>query len=291
MTLQDLGNMSQFIGGIAIVISLVYLAIQMRQNTRVHSSAAYHQAAEQIWIAASAVMQSPSMVRRERQAYAGAPSTPTTNSVSTPAAATTPSHACTSACCSVAASPQLMGSSSGRLCRSRLSRRGNRPADLSSPSVKRSYSPTSSFKRSGLSFCARSSIAAHRGSSSTTISMPRLRRTSSPSEQISLITGSECLTRCWPTRTREMLCRAVVPEHITHGLCVETKVSCRQSRRRPACRIHTTSACAVESPLWNRSLWPRATIFPARSASTEPIGMPPSAQDFSACSTAASIRA
>ena len=48
MTLQDLGNMSQFIGGIAIVISLVYLAIQVRQNTRVHSSAAYHQAAEQI---------------------------------------------------------------------------------------------------------------------------------------------------------------------------------------------------------------------------------------------------
>ena len=35
MTLQDLGNVSQFIGGIAIVISLIYLAIQVRQNTRV----------------------------------------------------------------------------------------------------------------------------------------------------------------------------------------------------------------------------------------------------------------
>ena len=63
MNLQDLGNVSQFIGGIAIVISLVYLAIQVRQNTSVHSSAAWHQAAEQIWLFNSAVMQSADMAR------------------------------------------------------------------------------------------------------------------------------------------------------------------------------------------------------------------------------------
>jgi len=33
MTLEDLGNLSEFIGALAVVISLVYLAIQIRQNT------------------------------------------------------------------------------------------------------------------------------------------------------------------------------------------------------------------------------------------------------------------
>ena len=33
MTLEDLGNLGEFIGAIAVVASLVYLAIQIRQNT------------------------------------------------------------------------------------------------------------------------------------------------------------------------------------------------------------------------------------------------------------------
>ena len=33
MSLQDLGNLGEFIGAFAVVISLVYLAIQIRQNT------------------------------------------------------------------------------------------------------------------------------------------------------------------------------------------------------------------------------------------------------------------
>jgi hypothetical protein len=33
MTLEDLGNLSEVIGAIAVVISLVYLAVQIRQNT------------------------------------------------------------------------------------------------------------------------------------------------------------------------------------------------------------------------------------------------------------------
>jgi len=33
MTLEDLGNLGDFIGGIAVVVTLVYLAIQLRANT------------------------------------------------------------------------------------------------------------------------------------------------------------------------------------------------------------------------------------------------------------------
>lgn len=33
MTLQDLGNIGEFMGAIAVVVSLIYLAVQIRQNT------------------------------------------------------------------------------------------------------------------------------------------------------------------------------------------------------------------------------------------------------------------
>jgi hypothetical protein len=34
MTLEDLGNIGDFLGGIGVIITLLYLAIQIRQNTR-----------------------------------------------------------------------------------------------------------------------------------------------------------------------------------------------------------------------------------------------------------------
>ena len=34
MTLEDLGNLGEFVGAIGVVVSLVYLALQIRQNTR-----------------------------------------------------------------------------------------------------------------------------------------------------------------------------------------------------------------------------------------------------------------
>jgi hypothetical protein len=34
MNIQDLGSLGEFIGAVAVVVSLVYLAIQIRQNTR-----------------------------------------------------------------------------------------------------------------------------------------------------------------------------------------------------------------------------------------------------------------
>lgn len=34
MTLQDLGNLGEFTAAVAVLISLIYLAVQIRQNTR-----------------------------------------------------------------------------------------------------------------------------------------------------------------------------------------------------------------------------------------------------------------
>ena len=34
MTIQDLGSIGEFVGAVAVVLSLLYLAIQVRQNTR-----------------------------------------------------------------------------------------------------------------------------------------------------------------------------------------------------------------------------------------------------------------
>jgi len=38
MTIQDLGAVGEFIGGVAVVITLIYLAMQIKQNTKVHAS-------------------------------------------------------------------------------------------------------------------------------------------------------------------------------------------------------------------------------------------------------------
>jgi hypothetical protein len=46
---EALANLGDFLSGIGVVVSLVYLAIQIRHNTRSVQSASYHQAAEQMW--------------------------------------------------------------------------------------------------------------------------------------------------------------------------------------------------------------------------------------------------
>ena len=38
MTLEDLGNLGEFLGAIGVIASLVYLAVQIRQNTRAVNS-------------------------------------------------------------------------------------------------------------------------------------------------------------------------------------------------------------------------------------------------------------
>ncbi len=44
MTLQDLGNIGEFLAAVGVIVSLVYLAMQIRQNTRSVRSAAYQAA-------------------------------------------------------------------------------------------------------------------------------------------------------------------------------------------------------------------------------------------------------
>jgi hypothetical protein len=41
VSLQDLGNLGEFFGAVAVLASLLYLAVQIRQNTRSLRSAAY----------------------------------------------------------------------------------------------------------------------------------------------------------------------------------------------------------------------------------------------------------
>ena len=43
MTLQDLGNIGEFVAAIATLITLIYLAAQIRQNTRAVRSSAFQQ--------------------------------------------------------------------------------------------------------------------------------------------------------------------------------------------------------------------------------------------------------
>ena len=44
MTLSDLGNIGEFVGGLLVIASLFYLASQIRQNTRAMGVAAYQDA-------------------------------------------------------------------------------------------------------------------------------------------------------------------------------------------------------------------------------------------------------
>ena len=76
MTLQDLGSLGEFIGAIAVVISLVYLAAQIRQNTRALHSSSYAQSAEQLWLVNLAIAQDRDLARIWTEFVAGEPLTP-----------------------------------------------------------------------------------------------------------------------------------------------------------------------------------------------------------------------
>jgi len=45
MNLQDLGNLGEFVGAVAVVVSLLYLATQIRQNTQVVRASSYEDVA------------------------------------------------------------------------------------------------------------------------------------------------------------------------------------------------------------------------------------------------------
>ena len=42
MTLDDLGNLGELVGALAVIVSVAYLAIQIRQNTRSLRASAFH---------------------------------------------------------------------------------------------------------------------------------------------------------------------------------------------------------------------------------------------------------
>jgi hypothetical protein len=44
MSLEDLGNIGEFVAAVAVIVSLIYLAVQIRQNTQSMHAAAAHQA-------------------------------------------------------------------------------------------------------------------------------------------------------------------------------------------------------------------------------------------------------
>jgi hypothetical protein len=76
MTLADLGNVGEFVGAIAVVVSLLYLAFQIRQNTRALHSASYAQAAEQAWLTNLAIAQDGELAGILEDTVAGRPVQP-----------------------------------------------------------------------------------------------------------------------------------------------------------------------------------------------------------------------
>ncbi len=44
MTLEDLGNIGEFVGAVGVIVSLVYLAVQIRQNTHSVRTSTFHEA-------------------------------------------------------------------------------------------------------------------------------------------------------------------------------------------------------------------------------------------------------
>ena len=63
MSLQDLGNLGAFIGAVAVVASLIYLAVQVRQNTRAVLSSTQQGLFSTFSELSSLVIQNPDVAR------------------------------------------------------------------------------------------------------------------------------------------------------------------------------------------------------------------------------------
>lgn len=74
--LETLANLGEFIGAVGVIVSIVYLAIQIRQNTKALRSTSYHQAAEQTWSACLAMSQNGELADILVKAQEGMPLTP-----------------------------------------------------------------------------------------------------------------------------------------------------------------------------------------------------------------------
>jgi hypothetical protein len=63
VTLEDLGNIGEFLGAIGVIASLVYLAIQIRQNTKSVRSATYQSSTRDIVQLSDQMSQDPELTR------------------------------------------------------------------------------------------------------------------------------------------------------------------------------------------------------------------------------------
>jgi hypothetical protein len=71
-----LGAIGELVGALGVIVSLAYLAVQIRQNTRALRSTSYHQAAEQTWSAVLAVAQDASLAAAYAKLLDGREPTP-----------------------------------------------------------------------------------------------------------------------------------------------------------------------------------------------------------------------
>ena len=69
MSIEDLGNIGEFLGGIGVVVTLVYLAVQIRQNSRTVKASAAQSVLQSLSEALRAAAESPGLTRVIKQGF------------------------------------------------------------------------------------------------------------------------------------------------------------------------------------------------------------------------------
>jgi len=73
VTLSDLGNVGEFIASIGVVVSLVYLGIQIRQNSRIVKAATHHSSSRawtELEVALATDSEAPRILLKGNRSYA-----------------------------------------------------------------------------------------------------------------------------------------------------------------------------------------------------------------------------
>jgi len=63
MTLEELASLGEIVGAVAVVVTLVYLSFQIRQNTRAVRTDSYTKATQQLWETANVIAQDAELNR------------------------------------------------------------------------------------------------------------------------------------------------------------------------------------------------------------------------------------
>ncbi len=74
--LESLANIGEFVGAIGVIVTVGYLAIQIRQNTKAVRTSSYHQAAEQTWSASLTMAANADLAELWTRASMGEPLSP-----------------------------------------------------------------------------------------------------------------------------------------------------------------------------------------------------------------------